>query len=206
MKKLILLGLFFCLCFFQNSSAMATDSVAGVVKSVKGSALAVQNARVRALEAGDKVLIGDILSTGPDSRLELTMIDDGIFKLGATTSFVVVDYTFGQNQGSAVLNLLQGALEGASGQLAKLSPEGMNIETPLATIGIRGTKFFVGEFDGALNIAHWSGGGVVVKNDGGDVFLSGHQHGTLVSDKKIAPTAAKSWGQEKIAKARSLID
>jgi len=188
-----------------SSFAHASDQVAGTVKAVRGSALAVQKAQVRPLQVGDDIFIGDILSTGADSHLNITMIDEGAFQLGAETSFVVIDYTFGQDSGSAVLNLLQGAMNGVSGQLAKLAPQGMEIQSSIATIGIRGTKFFVGDIDGEFNVAHWSGGGVSVKNDAGAVFLSGDNEGTVVSSKNTAPTPAKAWGQEKIAKARRLV-
>ena len=57
---------------------------------------------------------------------------------------MVVDYTFGQgNEDNAVLQLLQGAMDGVSGEIAKTRPEGMQILAKQATIGIRGTKIFL---------------------------------------------------------------
>jgi hypothetical protein len=42
-----------------------------------------------------------------------------------------------------VLRLIAGTMEYLSGLTAKLSPDSMQIETPTATIGVRGTRFVV---------------------------------------------------------------
>jgi hypothetical protein len=207
MKKRLILSCLTFLVFIFSQAAFADLQVAGKVKHITGSALAVQNAQVRPLKAGDEVLIGDILSTGQDSRLEIAMIDDGSFKLGEKTSFVVIDYTFGQgNEGNVITELLNGAMDGISGQIAKTNPEGMKILTRSATIGIRGTKFFVGELDNQLQVAHWSGGGVLVKNHGGEVFLEDDHMGTTIEHDHKAPTAPKKWDGEKKKRAKALVD
>ncbi|MDV7339895.1 FecR domain-containing protein [Terasakiella sp. A23] len=191
---------------FVAQAALPDEQVAGTVKRMKGSALAVQNAQVRVLNIGDKVLIGDILSTGDESRLEITMIDDGSFQLGAKTSFVVIDYTFGKGaEDNVITELLTGALDGVSGQIAKAKPEGMKVLARTATIGIRGTKFFIGEMDDKLHVAHWSGGGVHVKNHGGEVLLDKENVGTVVHHDHVAPTEPESWHGEKSKRAKALV-
>ncbi|SCA56337.1 exported hypothetical protein [Candidatus Terasakiella magnetica] len=200
-------ALFGCLIVLAfTAHAALSPNVAGKVKQIKGLALAVQDAQVRPLQIGDEILIGDILSTGASSRLEITMIDEGSFKLGERTSFVVIDYTFGKGNNNAVLELLNGAMDGVSGQIAKANPKGMSIDTSVGTIGIRGTKFFVGELDGALSVAHWKGGGVLVKNYAGEVMLSENNVGTKLTDAHIAPTPPKAWANEKKKRALALVN
>ncbi|NVK18709.1 MAG: FecR domain-containing protein [Methylocystaceae bacterium] len=204
MKKL---SKFWLLCIVGLVFSVAAHAnVAGTVAHITGSAIAVQNAEVRPLKVGDEVLIGDILSTGTDSHLEVSMIDDGNFKLGAKTSFVVIDYTFGQgNDGNVITELLNGAMDGVSGKIAKANPDGMKVLTRQATIGIRGTKFFVGEMDDKLHVAHWTGGGVHVKNHGGEVFLKGDNTGTVLFHDHKAPSAPEKWDGEKMRRAKSLV-
>lgn len=205
MKRLVFLLVCITLGLVMAVDAATNLNVAGTVKGLKGSVLAVQDAQVRILKTGDDVYIGDILSTGIDARLEVTMIDDGSFKLGARTSFVVIDYTFGEGNNNAVMELLSGAMDGVSGGIAKANPQGMKIVTRSATIGIRGTKFFVGELDGNLNVAHWMGGGLMVKNQAGEVFLKDKNVGTMLVSEDIAPSSVKPWDGEKKKRALALV-
>jgi hypothetical protein len=135
------------------------------------------------------------------------MIDDGSFKLGEKTSFVVIDYTFGQGNDNAVMQLLDGAIDGVSGAIAKSKGDGMEILTRQATIGIRGTKFFVGEMneDDKLHVAHWSGGGVHVKNSAGEVFIGEDGHGTVVHHDDHHPAPPKEWHIDKKKRAMEMV-
>ena len=205
MKRFVFLIAAFMAVFAFVAHAAQDLETAGKVKRIKGSAVAVQNANVRPLKVGDEVLIGDILSTGSESRLEITMIDDGSFKLGEKTSFVVIDYNFGHGHDNAILELLNGVMDGASGQIAKANPDGMKVLTKHGTIGIRGTKFFVGEMDDKLHVAHWSGGGVHVKNHGGEVFLGEDNHGTTLTHDHKAPTVPEKWDGELSDRAKALV-
>lgn len=205
MKRLSFLLVCFLMSVGYGLHAATDLNVAGTVKQLKGAVLAVQNAQVRILKQGDEVYIGDILSTGADARLEVSMIDDGNFKLGAQTSFVIIDYTFGQGNNNAVMELLQGAMDGVSGEIAKANPKGMQIVSRSATIGIRGTKFFVGELDGTLSVAHWSGGGLIVKNQAGEVFLKENNVGTDLFNVDQAPSPVQAWDGVKKAKALALV-
>jgi hypothetical protein len=44
---------------------------------------------------------------------------------------------------SFLCQLIQGTAAFVSGQIAKLAPEAMQVQTPIATIGVRGTHFAV---------------------------------------------------------------
>lgn len=108
---------------FVATAADAVDQLpAGTVSRVQGAAIAVQNATPRVLA------VGDILSTGPNARLEIKMRDEAIFSLGEQAAFVVVDYTFGQGASpNGVLRVLQGAFVATSGAIAQLSDTGFKV-------------------------------------------------------------------------------
>ena len=131
---------------FVATAADAVDQLlAGTVSRVQGAAIAVQNATPRVLAVGDRIAVGDILSTGPNARLEIKMRDEAIFSLGEQAAFVVVDYTFGQGASpNGVLRVLQGAFVATSGAIAQLSDTGFKVQTSAATIGIRGTTVWAG--------------------------------------------------------------
>ncbi|NQV47909.1 MAG: FecR domain-containing protein [Rhodospirillaceae bacterium] len=171
----------------------AGDAVAGSVQRLQGSAVALQDAVPRSLKIGDRVLIGDVLSTGPGGRLEIKMIDDGIFTLGERTVFVVLDYTFGGG-GAATLRLMEGALSAVSGQIAKLGTNSFRLETEFATIGVRGTKLWAGTMhDGAFHVALWSEGGVIVENKSGRAEITTRGFGTHIKTPGAAPSTPEQW-------------
>ncbi|AXS42132.1 hypothetical protein D1F64_21690 [Breoghania sp. L-A4] len=112
----------------------------GAVETVNGTA-SVQhvNGVVDQLSPGTPVYQGDVVSTGGDSALSLTFVDDTVFSLSADARMVLDElvYAPGGSDNSMVMNLVQGTFVFVTGQVA---PTGdMRVETPVATMGIRGT-------------------------------------------------------------------
>lgn len=187
---------------FVATAADAVDQLpARTVSRVQGAAIAVQNATPRVLA------VGDILSTGPNARLEIKMRDEAIFSLGEQAAFVVVDYTFGQGASpNGVLRVLQGAFVATSGAIAQLSDTGFKVQTSAATIGIRGTTVWGGPLDGApLQVMMIEGKAVTVETATGKVELNIVGAGTQL-DANGAPTAPGFWGADKVARARAVTD
>ena len=177
---------------FQGQAATTEKDLAGTVARLEGSAIAMQDAVPRILEVDSPVYIGDVLSTGPDSRLEIKMIDDGIFTLSESRTFMVIDYTFGGGNPNGLLRLMSGAVNAASGQLAKAAGAQFTMGADSATIGIRGTEFWAGDLDGVFQVGLWSGA-VVVENRGGAVEINRPNYGTRVADQDTSPLAPQPW-------------
>ena len=182
--------------------AVAQPAPAGVVERVQGNALAVHDAVPRVLAAGDPVVIGDVLSTGPASRLEIRLGDDAIFVLGETAAFVIVDYTFGQaGENIRLLRVIEGAFVATSGNLGpQVAENQMRIQTQVATIGIRGTTVWGGPLDDAFQVVVLDGAGVVVESAGAEVELT-EGLGTTLPLAGGAPAAPVRWAAAKVARA-----
>ncbi len=199
------------LSFHRSGAAdVAPEDVAGTVARVEGIAIAIQDALPRPLRKGEKIYIGDVLSTGKDSRLEVETVDGTVFNLGARASFNVIDYTFytgeDASKSKGVFRLLEGAVNGATGKLAALG-DGIVEHGDAATIGIRGTKFWVGDMpDGSLGVVHWSGGGLEVSNAKGTVRIEGNGEGSEIANADTAPGAPKFWVRWKRDYARWTVD
>ena len=188
------------------ASAASLDDEAGRVARVKGAAVAVQNAKTRVLAVGDPVLIGDILSTGAGGRLEIRMIDGGLFTLGDATAFIILDYTFGGAASNGVVRLLSGAFEAVSGELAKLGGQPLRMETEVATIGIRGTKLWAGTMpDGVFHVGLLSEGRIVVENRAGRVEITERNFGTHIDGPNAAPSKPSLWPQTMTNMATEII-
>jgi len=186
------------------ASAQTLAPPAGTVARIQGAAVAVRSALPRALAVGDAIQVGDVLSTGADARLEITMQDDSVFVLGAETAFVVTDYTFGQGKGGATFRVIKGAFLATSGKIAQLADNAMTVQTEIATIGIRGTTVWGGPIDGQTGVVLIDGRAVTVETAAGRVDLTAVGAGTGFVGEG-APAAASPWAAEKIARARATV-
>ena len=113
----------------------------GKVVSVEGDATATHADGVTVnLANGDPVYQGDVVRTGPGSKLGVSFIDDSVFSMSADARMVLDELVFDPAKAadsSMVVNLVQGSFVFVTGQVA---PAGnMKVETPVATMGIRGT-------------------------------------------------------------------
>ena len=181
--------------------ARADEETAGTVTRLKGAAFAMQDAIPRRLKVGDDIQRGDVISTGPGARLEVKMLDDAVMTLGEKTIFVVINYVTGGAEPNAALRLLQGAFSAASGKMMKTANAQFTVETPSATIGIRGTTFWGGKLDGKFEIALLGGKAIIIETKAGRVVLDEVNEGTAITDANTPPTKPKVWGDKKIDRA-----
>lgn len=136
----------FMICvFFMTSVTLvaASDGPAGIIKTMKGTASIVRQEKVILAKNGEKIFERDILRTGADGSLGVIFKDDALLSLGPNSELVIDEFLFAPAQGklSFVARMLRGTAVYLSGIIAKLSPESVRFETPLASVGIRGTKF-----------------------------------------------------------------
>lgn len=135
-----------CVFFLTSVNLVAaSDDPAGSIRTMKGPASIVRQAKVILAKSGEKIFEGDILRSGADGSLGVIFKDDTLLSLGPTSELVIDKFLFAPAQGrlSFVARLLRGTAVYLSGIIAKLSPESVRFETPVASVGMRGTKFAV---------------------------------------------------------------
>lgn len=118
---------------------------AGTVKTVSGQAFLDFNGQRAVAALGMPVYLGSRLVTLPGSTLGVTFRDETVVSIGPDTQLVIDQYLFAPRKGEIglVASLARGTLNYVSGQIAKLKPDGVNINTPTGMIGVRGTQFVV---------------------------------------------------------------
>ncbi|WP_193370324.1 FecR domain-containing protein [Pelagibius marinus] len=91
------------------------------------------------LREGDPIFQGDIVSTGVGSELGIVFVDDTVFSLSSNARMVIDEliYNPSGSDNSMGISLIQGTFVFVTGQVAPSG--GMDVETPVGTIGIRGT-------------------------------------------------------------------
>lgn len=137
-------SLIICMMVMPVFNASAADSI-GLIKTLKGDVYIMRgDARTDAIK-GAPVFEDDIINTESNGSVGITFVDGAVMSLGPDSEIQLDDFIFKPQEEELKfgVSILQGTASYLSGRIAKLSPENAFIETPFATIGIRGTRFLV---------------------------------------------------------------
>ncbi len=90
-------------------------------------------------KAGDLVYKGDVVQTGADGKVGITFTDGTAFNLSSNARMVLNEFVYDPNgtSNSTLFSLSKGTFTFIAGKVAKTGD--MKIDTPVATMGIRGT-------------------------------------------------------------------
>lgn len=140
---LILATIFFLLSITGEAIFADTSPIIGAVQKVSGTATVVRQGRAISAKIGLDLYQYDTLRTGPDGSIGVIFNDDTSLSLGPGSMLVIDEFVFAPRQGkySIAIRMLKGTVAYFSGLISKLAPDSAHIETPTASIGIRGTKF-----------------------------------------------------------------
>ena len=129
--------------YSQAGGAAVDHQVIGHVTKLQGSATAIRNGVSIILNMGDNVEKGDVVQSGSDSTLGVTFIDGTVFGLSSNARMVLNEMVYDPNgsNNSSLLSLVAGTITFVAGETAKHGD--MKIDTPVATMGIRGTAVLV---------------------------------------------------------------
>lgn len=126
--------------------AMAASAAEiGQIKVSKGQVSIEREGRTLPGAIGSRLQLGDIVRTGVDGSVGITMDDDSLLSAGPSSVLSLDRYVFDPttNQGRLDAALNKGTLAVISGRIAKQSPDAMTVRTPTAVLGVRGTEFVV---------------------------------------------------------------
>jgi hypothetical protein len=134
----ILIG--FLLGVLIVQTAYAAD-LFGTVDAVSGEATITDatgaNKRVA---AGTQIFTGQSIQTASDGEVHIVTEDSGLIALRPNSSFRIDRYrSQGEPEDEVVFSLFKGALRSITGWIAKRNPSAYRLNTPTATIGVRGT-------------------------------------------------------------------
>ncbi|OQW89077.1 MAG: hypothetical protein BWK72_03655 [Rhodoferax ferrireducens] len=126
-----------------TTAALADDTIIGYVKIAQGDASVVAAGMAIKAEPGTPVKTTNVLKTGPQGSLGITLKDNTLLSIGPDTELVVDDYVYNpaQDELKLVASLRRGSLNYVSGVIARLKPAAVSVRTPTGTIGVRGTHF-----------------------------------------------------------------
>ena len=126
-------------------TALAQPSAAGRIARLAGTAVILRAGAQVPLKAGDTVLETDLLRTGPDGRIGVTLKDDTRLSLGPASEVRLEKFLYSPSEGKIglALRVVRGLVAYVSGRIAKIAPDAVRLETPAAIVGVRGTTLVI---------------------------------------------------------------
>ncbi len=161
----------------QDSSSPASIPAIGKIVWVKGTVKALgPDQKERVLQRSSAVYEKDTVMTDKTSTGQIVFTDNSMVSLNADTAFRVDQYKFDRNNSTAadgkyVANLAKGGFRTVTGLIPKGHPDNYQVNTPVATIGIRGTDYQVAINNGSLYLKLYKGA-ILVQNESGSLELN----------------------------------
>lgn len=125
--------------------AFAAEDHAALVKSVTGSVKITRQHATLDATGGTRLQVADHVVTAAGASASIVFKDGTLLTVGPSADILVRDYVFEPKDAkfSFSLYLDKGSAIYESGKIGKLAPESVKIDTPTATVGVRGTRFLI---------------------------------------------------------------
>lgn len=145
------------------------------------------------------VNMNDAIVTGLSS-IQLRFQDNTTAAVTENSRLVIDDFVYDPNRGAGRLNVRvsMGTVRYVSGQIARNNQQSVQVNTPTAVIGVRGTDFFMTVDESGQSLVvlvpscnqqgNCYTGKISVTNDGGTVEMDQPFHATYVPSAAVAPT------------------
>jgi hypothetical protein len=124
------------------SAPLAAEPI-GNVAALTGTVTVTRNKDSLPLKLRDDIFLNDIVQTSAESSLGITFDDGTTFRLSANAKITIDNYVYedGGKQNAAIFNIGRGTVGFVAASVAKTGD--MKIDTPTASLGIRGTTGLV---------------------------------------------------------------
>lgn len=132
------------LAMILAAEAAAADPI-GVVKTVDGTGHIARGDAEFALATEIDVHLHDEIFTGRDGAVGIGLKDGTVLSLGPDGHIILDELIYDPGRGAVGMRFqfLSGTMQYISGRIAQIAPESVSVDTPVGTLGIRGTRFLL---------------------------------------------------------------
>ena len=125
--------------------AYADGDHVALFKSVTGQVSVIRDSGSVDATAGSTLFVADRLVSAPGASAGIVFKDGTLLTLGPGAELLVRDYVFEPKEARYAFSvyLAKGSAVYSSGKIGKLAPESVKVSSPLATVGVRGTRFII---------------------------------------------------------------
>lgn len=170
---------------YANAGSMNDVSPVGEVHEVSGQATVTRtDGTVDDIQIGTRIFQGDVVETNADGAVNIVFVDETSFAVSEDARLAIDEFVFdpSTNSGAQNFSVLKGVFVFTSGLIGREDPDDVEIDTPIGSIGIRGT-IIAGDIDaGEITVVE---GAIVVKDFSGNEMTLANQFETA----RLDPTA-----------------
>ncbi len=153
---------------FAQAGTMDDVSPVGVIEEASGSATVTRtDGTVETISIGMPIFQGDIVETEGDGAVNIIFIDETSFAVSDNARLAIDEYVFdpATESGSSNFSMLRGVFVFTSGLIGRDDPDDVEIDTPVGSIGIRGTTIAGNVDTGEITVVD---GAIVLRSHTGE--------------------------------------
>lgn len=142
---------------FMLGAAYSFAQDVGRVQFTSGTVQVERDGQRLTLRAADGVRRGDVLVTGADGLVQLSMVDHAHISLRPGSRMRIDEYSYDvarPAEGESLVSLLVGAMRTFTGEIVTRRKDRAHMKTPLASVGIRGSGNILAHSDETGTINH----------------------------------------------------
>lgn len=153
---------------YAQNMTMVDESPVGAVQEISGEATVTHlDGSVEPVTLGTPIYQGDVIETGADGAVNIVFIDESSFAVSEDARLSIDEYVFdpASQSGGQDFSVLKGMFVFTSGLIGRDDPDDVEIQTPMGSIGIRGT-IIAGDADtGEITVVE---GAIVLRTPDGE--------------------------------------
>lgn len=200
-----------CLSMVFSSSAYSAD-LAGRIIMARGEVQAInESGEIRQLKRRDSIYSHEIIKTGKKSKVQIRFIDNALLALKENSELNIKAYVYSEaneKNNQVFMELVAGGFRTLTGKIGKGNKAAYKVDTPVASIGIRGTlydvqisfdKILAGVWKGGISLDSQQGQfnlGVDANFDFGEISANGEFTGLLTPPAAFTPPIPQQKQQE----------
>ena len=195
---------------YAQSGGLANDaSPIGFIKTMTGEASVTRtDGSEESLQLNAPVYEGDIVETSAEGGVKIEFADKTTFAVSNDARLAIDEYVYDQGgaDSDTSFSMLRGVFVYSSGMIGKTDPSDVEINTPVGSIGIRGT-IIAGDIKegGEASDITLVDGAIYVKNFGGQADLTGTFETVRVANANDAPVNLGNMGLDSVKASYGMV-
>ena len=135
----------FLTCACLAGTAHADIDHIAIFKNVEGAVDVVRDGATLGAAAGDRLYTSDQLKSAEGATAGVVFKDGTLLTVGPSSNLRIRDYVYAPKEAQYAFSLYldKGSAIYSSGQIGKLAPEAVKVDSPTASVGVRGTRFII---------------------------------------------------------------